>query len=323
MSLIYQALKRSEQLQSSTTAPVDRALTRVFAKPRTDSSLKKFTLLGFIVILCGLTLGYGIKYSGGRFLNTDEVSKSNANSFTKPSNHTSIRDIDTLSGAPVVLMDSPLPVATAQPKIFVPASTKNFTQPVPGINSASVSPASVSETVRTVQVRKEISKPQNNTRQELVAASTAPNLMAGYSAVPISDVKLKPSIDLGQLPSANLGELFEKLNRALEKQDRASADEHLRDIQAQLPVGSVARLRSEAWFFMQTGDLEKGAQTYRKILDKLPGDELASLNLAVLERNRQRTSNAVDVLSGSLKLNPNSTALRTALDQMFREITSK
>ncbi|MCY1550769.1 hypothetical protein D9M68_870440 [compost metagenome] len=116
--------------------------------------------------------------------------------------------------------------------------------------------------------------------------------------------------------------LFDALNQALAGHDVDAARRQLQAIQARLPESSVARLRAEAWFAHQTDDLDGAQRLYRRLLDKLSGDEHASLNLAAIEKKRQRFDQAKDVLAKSLRQNPNSAVLRTAVDQLARSETS-
>ena len=120
-------------------------------------------------------------------------------------------------------------------------------------------------------------------------------------------------------PAATAGmdvsELFDGLNRALETRDEATAARHLQAIRVRLSESSLARLRAEGWYAFRTGDFDKAQRFYRRLLEKLPGDENASLALASIERQEQRPELAREILSKSLKANPGSTVLRTALDQ--------
>lgn len=106
------------------------------------------------------------------------------------------------------------------------------------------------------------------------------------------------------------------MNLALENKDDAGARRHLQAIQAQLPVTSVARLRAEAWFAYQSGDLTSAQRTYRRLLDRLPGDEQAALTLSAIEKRNARPDQARDILARSLRVNPGSAPLRSAMDRL-------
>jgi tetratricopeptide (TPR) repeat protein len=106
------------------------------------------------------------------------------------------------------------------------------------------------------------------------------------------------------------------MNHALDNKDDATARRHLQAIQAQLPATSVARLRAEAWFAYQSGDLSSAQRTYRHLLDRLPADEQSALTLAAIEKKSARPDQARDILSRSLRHNPGSAPLRSAMDQL-------
>jgi tetratricopeptide (TPR) repeat protein len=110
--------------------------------------------------------------------------------------------------------------------------------------------------------------------------------------------------------------LFDALNQALERQDKALAQTKLQGIQSQLAESSVARLRAESWFAHQTGDLDNASRIYRRLLEKMPGDELTSVNLASIEKKRQRPDEAKAVLAKALRQNPSSGVLRSAVEQL-------
>lgn len=120
----------------------------------------------------------------------------------------------------------------------------------------------------------------------------------------------------GTTPTEDMRVLFDRFNRALSARDHAQARQHLDTIQAALPASSVARWRAEAWFSYQTGELERARDAYRGLLDKLPGDENATLSLVAIEQRLEKPGPAREVLEASLRHNPNSAMLRTALDRL-------
>lgn len=132
----------------------------------------------------------------------------------------------------------------------------------------------------------------------------------------LPEVKAAPNSDPAVRPAADLSIVFRDLNNALALNDLPKAEQSLAIIRASLPSSSLARLRAEAWFAFQTKDLASAREHYRAVLEKLPGDEQASLNLAALERQADRHEQAQEVLQQALRHNPNAEALRTALNQV-------
>lgn len=109
---------------------------------------------------------------------------------------------------------------------------------------------------------------------------------------------------------------FHSLNQALAQGDHTAAGQHLKAIQAGLPAGTVARLRAEAWTWFQTGELERAQGAYQSLLDKVPGDENAALNLVSLLQQRKQPEEARRTLVRALASAPNSANLRRALQQL-------
>jgi hypothetical protein len=197
-----------------------------------------------------------------------------------------------------------LPLPTASPRL---ALARSLSVPA-GTGAASAppvaAPAAPAPNTQNVQDTRPPAEPATGKK------GAADSLRAPASA-PVS----QPTPD--ELPA-----LFDALNQALAGHEVDTARQQLQAIQARLPASSVARLRAEAWFAHQSDDLDGAQRLYRRLLDKLSGDEQASLNLAAIERQRQRFDQARDLLTKSLRQNPNSAALRTAVDQLARSETS-
>ena len=156
-------------------------------------------------------------------------------------------------------------------------------------------------------------------------ASVAPLLIAAAPAV-ASPAQAKDKPIAAPAPAAvsvNIQELFEVFNRALADRDTTLAQKQLALIQSNLPEFSIARMRAEAWFAQQTADMDVARRLYVRLLDKLPGDESASVNLASIERLQMRFDAAKETLAKALRNNPNSTVLRSALDQITLNVAPK
>lgn len=117
-------------------------------------------------------------------------------------------------------------------------------------------------------------------------------------------------------PVRDIASLFDAMNQALALGNKNEARQQLDAIESSLPESSVARLRAEAWYAHQTGDLDAARLTYRKVLGKLQGDEYAALNLVAIERQAGQTEQAREVLVRATRSNPDSVALRNALAQL-------
>jgi tetratricopeptide (TPR) repeat protein len=106
------------------------------------------------------------------------------------------------------------------------------------------------------------------------------------------------------------------LNKALAKGDTHAARNHLETLEKLLPPESITLLRARAWFLTQTGDTEAAGQNYRSILMRLPDDENARLNLAVLESMAGRTDVARDMLTTLLREHPESKEAQQTLERL-------
>ncbi|OGB16701.1 MAG: hypothetical protein A3E51_05645 [Burkholderiales bacterium RIFCSPHIGHO2_12_FULL_67_38] len=197
-----------------------------------------------------------------------------------------------------------LPLPTASPRL---ALARSLSVPA-GSGAVSAppvaAPAAPAQNTQNVQDTRPPAEPATGKK----GAADSPRAPA---SAPVS----QPTPD--ELPA-----LFDALNQALAGHEVDTARRQLQAIQARLPESSVARLRAEAWFAHQTDDLDGAQRLYRRLLDKLSGDEHASLNLAAIEKKRQRFDQAKDVLAKSLRQNPNSAVLRTAVDQLARSETT-
>jgi predicted Zn-dependent protease len=95
--------------------------------------------------------------------------------------------------------------------------------------------------------------------------------------------------------------------------DLAAAREQLAGLQSQIPPGTMTRLRAEAWFALQSGDEPTARRSYQDMLERLPGDEEAAINLASMEARAGQREKARQVLSDALAYNPGSETLLAAL----------
>ncbi len=293
MSLIYQALKQTEQqapaaVVASASAAAPRAVPA--AAPAAPGRLRAPLLLGAVVAGAGIVAGLLL------------------------SQREPVAGVATAAVAP-----APAPAEVpSQPTAGVPPLP---TAALPAAAPGAVAALPVAEApLPTVPPRLMLST-SLSVRPAATEAGTA--VTAPPAAQPVSQARPAPAevtvrATGGTTESASnedISELFEGLNRALEARDEAQAQRHLQGIRNRLPEGSLARLRAEGWHAYRTGDAERAQRVYRRLLEKLPGDENASLTLASIERQGQRPDQAREVLARSLRHNPNSAMLRSALDQ--------
>ncbi len=328
MSLIYQALRQTEQhgaavpVAAGTVPPSNHA--HASAAPASESAPAPshsrawwwLMMLGGLVA-AGVWLAVG-KTSKPRQDSTVAVAAVSAKEIAKP-----VEVAKPVSEVVRSQVEAPLPTALRKP---VPVVTEREA-PVVASSAATVavkaSPAPVDKKVvakpvastgdlpapaeRRVQAQPPITKP-TPVQAEPVRTETAAAPRPVQPAPVVKPVSTEPA--------ENMAVVFDRFNRALAEQDHGQARTHLDTIQANLPPTSLARWRAEAWFAQQTGDLDRARETYLGLLDKLPGDENATLNLVTIEHRLQHPERARVVLERSLRHNPDSVALRAAVERL-------
>lgn len=294
MSLIYQALKQSEQQTAASPSLVARrAVAAPAAGKKPGRKLRSPVGLGVVIAAVGVVVGY--------FLNQGLSAPDRAPDpapQAMPSTTGSVTGAQEPVGSvlpfiePVGLLpkaDRPLP--TGKPRLRLALAL------APEVKAPSNSNA------------QPVSEPATQAVVAAAQAAPAPVPAVAVAASPVEAPAVQPSTE-------DVRSLFNALNQALAQQDKALAQTQLQGIQAMLPESSVARLRAESWFAHQTGDVDSASRIYRRLLEKVPGDELSSVNLAAIEKKRQRPDQAKEVLAKALRQNPSSSVLRSAIDQL-------
>lgn len=309
MSLIYQALKQSEQrAMAPPSLVVQRAVDEPKEGNRPNLKVGSIVSLGVVMAAAGVLIGYfltqgsaapessltlqqtALSSGAGTNAKVDMVAASlNAADLTNPS-----RDTTSLA----LIEDPPLPIAAPQPIVVATY--------LPELKKAVVLAAPASDTSAQ-------SKPPADpvVGASLLNLDLAAQPTAAIASKTVEVPTLQPATD-------DMRMLFDALNQALEGQDKALAQSKLQGIQSRLAESSVARLRAESWFAHQTGDLDNAIRIYRRLLEKMPGDELTSVNLAAIEKKRQRSDEAKAVLTKALRQNPSSVVLRSAVEQLVQ-----
>lgn len=106
------------------------------------------------------------------------------------------------------------------------------------------------------------------------------------------------------------------LAQALNAGDMAAAKSHLAELERALPAESVTLLRARAWYASRAGDVVEARKSWQAVLERLPGDENAGLNLAALDAREGRIDAARSLLADVLTANPDSVAAQRALRRL-------
>lgn len=113
---------------------------------------------------------------------------------------------------------------------------------------------------------------------------------------------------------------FAEFMVAMNAQDWPAAQQQLDALRKRLPPQAVGLLRAQAWFDLQRGELDRARQGYQQLLERLPGDEEAAVNLAsVLSRQGQGEA-ARQVLLQAVQIRPDAPRLRDALRRFTPEV---
>ncbi|MEN5207777.1 tetratricopeptide repeat protein [Stenotrophomonas terrae] len=135
--------------------------------------------------------------------------------------------------------------------------------------------------------------------------STAPSVREATSAVTIT-VSQAPAKSASATSAPTSGDepdpmqvktAMSRLQAAVASGDNAVRDTSLSELQALLPADSLTLLRARAWAAHGNGDIEDAERYYRAILQRVPDDEYAGVNLALIDARRGDLNQARDRLA--------------------------
>ena len=109
--------------------------------------------------------------------------------------------------------------------------------------------------------------------------------------------------------------LFARYVTAMKEGRGADAERALGTLKERLPAGSIGLLRAQAWYDLRAGRDAAAADGYRAIIERMPGDEEAAINLASILARQKKPEEARATLDAAVRLQPDSAALRAALAQ--------
>lgn len=120
--------------------------------------------------------------------------------------------------------------------------------------------------------------------------------------------------------SANaVAAMAEAFDRAAAAGDLGTARRQLDNLRAALPGESLTLLRRQAWLHMYGGNDRAAAESYRALLARLPNDENAGLNLAIIEARQGRVADARALLERLRRQHPDSRGVRALQEQIGHE----
>lgn len=186
-------------------------------------------------------------------------------------------------------------------------------------------PAAASATLETIDAEATVEANTEastvaNTAAEAAASitptpqATAPRTRSQHR--PVAAATATPAATPAAPPPPPLRKTHALFSQALALGDLAAAREQLNVLEQTLPAESITLLRARAWYQTQAEDAPAAEASYQDILSRLPGDENASLNLAALAVTAGRIGTARQLLTDALHENPESPALRQAINQL-------
>ncbi|WP_428000453.1 tetratricopeptide repeat protein [Acidovorax sp.] len=307
MSLIHDALKSMDTAAAAPAAPAP-VRPRANAAPRGGRPAWLDGALAFAIVVAAGGLGWVIwqsqkqpkplPYVVAAAAPAPQVALAPAAAASLP-----LVEVQTTAGT-TPITDSPVVVATTAmpaPSVSAPAAQPPFV-PAP-VQAAEPAAAVVVAQSATGQADSVTVAPRP-------AATPRPARTARAAAQPVVAPLPAPVVDETPVELR-----FARFVAAMKNNQSADAERELAALKSRLPAGSLGLLRAQAWFDLRAGNDAAAAEQYRAILDRMPGDEEAAINLASIHSRRGKPEEARATLDAALRLSPDSAALRSALGQ--------
>jgi tetratricopeptide (TPR) repeat protein len=120
----------------------------------------------------------------------------------------------------------------------------------------------------------------------------------------------------GEVDPATVRTAMAELNTAVGEHDALATAAALARLQSLLPAGSLTLLRARAWAAHGNGNHTQAEQLYRAILERVPEDEHAGVNLALLDARRGEMAEARARLDRMAARNSRSPQILQALAEL-------
>lgn len=220
---------------------------------------------------------------------------------------------DPAAAANSAMAAAPAPVVPAPVSVPVPAVAVAAPAAAP-VQSATPAPAVAMEPAAPKMVV--ATSPRSDAATPAPAAVTRSSATRQAHGANRSSTPAAPAVATAPAVDDTPVELrFARFVAAMKESRTADAERELAALKERLPAGSLGLLRAQAWFDLRAGRDAAAADGYRAILERLPGDEEAAINLASIQSRQQKTEEARATLDAASRLQPDSAALRAALAQ--------
>lgn len=237
-----------------------------------------------------------------------------------------MRPTQPAAAASPVFGSSPTPVAQVESSGGSAAEASPDERP-PSASPAESAPLELPQTARVAPTAHAqvtaIAQPAASSQQRAgaaqrpVPARTPVRLDGVYSSGPQT-----VEASTAAAPPLNVDQAWDAAMRAIDSSDAARWQEIEREMERTLGSQALPLLRLRAYAaLVQQREVEAGT-LYQQILERLPHDEEASLNLAVLKARIGNWRQAQALLDDALQSNPDSAALRAAQRQLREAVRS-
>lgn len=212
---------------------------------------------------------------------------------------------------------TPLPVEAAQPALTAAAPTEQAALAQAPMEPQQAAGAAPLQQVPTSPAP-ESSTPTVAVAEARSAAQKAP-VHAAPRPAPARRVRATPPVEnVAAAPAVDDTPVELRFARFVVAMKEARTDDAERELvmlRERLPAGSLGLLRAQAWFDLRAGRDAAAEGGYRAILERMPGDAEAAINLASIQSRQQKSEEARATLDAAVRLQPDSAALRAALAQ--------
>lgn len=314
MSLIHDALKSMDAPQDSKPAMARASKAAVRGRPAWLDAM-----LAFAVVLGAGILGWFVWQTQMKPKALPPPMAAAPNPVPAPAPApVAVTSPVAETAAPAAAPASTMAAAPA-PVVPVPAAV-----PAPAVAAAAPAPAPVQSPTPALAVAVEpatpktvvAAGPRGETVTPAAAAVNRSSTTRQARGVTRSTTAAAPAVvPAPAVDDAPVELRFARFVAAMKESRTADAERELAALKERLPAGSLGLVRAQAWFDLRAGRDAAAADGYRTILERLPGDEEAAINLASIQSRQQKTEEARATLDAASRLQPDSAALRAALAQ--------
>ncbi|HVJ38841.1 MAG TPA: tetratricopeptide repeat protein [Stenotrophomonas sp.] len=193
------------------------------------------------------------------------------------------------SAAPLAAPPTPPSLPTMAPVAAVVTTTPAAAPVTPTAPPATAAPAPVVAAAPTPTPTDPVATatPPAMPTPAAVAPVTAPPAH-GFAPLPAGSLVVRDAApaaarDADEPDAAAVARHVDALGSAIESGDFDKAQSQLQQLQHLLPPRSLTLLRMQAWLAQRRGNVEQALPLYREIVERMPGDRGAAINLALLE----------------------------------------